>query len=125
MLIVMWLFSETGERILLGARPEPVHKQAFGLPGSDQAGKNIFTVPSTRRCFEQGASETELALMREGLVVCSAFGQNWGVGINSGISLGVNEGGVEVASEEPIWNFSEIRWSLCFLQAGFTERLSQ
>ena len=88
MLIVMWLSSEIGEGVLLGARPEPVHKQALSLPGSDQAGKNffIYTVPSTRRCFEQGASETELALMREGLVVCSAFGQNWGVGVNSGIS---------------------------------------
>ena len=90
MLTDVWLPSETGERILLGARPEPVHKQAVSLPGSDQAGKNffIYTVPSTRRCFEQGASETELALMREGLVVCSAFGQNWGVGIHSGKTEG-------------------------------------
>ena len=30
----------------------------------------------------QGASETELALMREGLVACSARGQNWGVSSN-------------------------------------------
>ena len=40
------------------------------------------------RCFEQGASETELALMREGLVACSAFGQNWGVGISFGENRG-------------------------------------
>ena len=62
--------------------------------------------------------------MREGLVACSAFGQNWGVGIHSvGFNSGKAEGMcIEVAPEE--LNFCEIRWSLCCLQAGFTERLS-
>ena len=44
------------------------------------------------RFFEQGVSEAELALMREGLVACSAFGQNWGVGIHS---VGFNSGKAE------------------------------
>ena len=42
----------------------------------------LFCVNSKSN-IQQGASESELALMREGLVNCSAFGQNWMVGRNS------------------------------------------
>ena len=44
--------------------------------------KMLLNIIYRLKILYQGASETELALMREGLVACSARGQNWGVSSN-------------------------------------------